>query len=299
MSSVPRYRGRFAPTPSGPLHFGSLVTALASWLDARAQNGEWLVRVDDLDPPREQLGAADQILRQLDACGLHWDSSVRYQSKRHDSYRAAVEQLLQNKQAFYCPLSRSALSTLGGKHPGPSVAVSTASHNAIRLVVDGPDQAAEICFNDRFVGRHCDNLNEQDGAFVIVRRDGLYAYQLACALDDANDGITDVVRGSDLLASTSRQICVLNALSRHVPRYAHLPLVTDGRSNKLAKSNQSAAIDVQDSLAALRQALIWLGGPEVDGSISAILDGGINWWRDGAIGRRHQDAGPAPEQSLP
>jgi glutamyl-Q tRNA(Asp) synthetase len=299
MSTARRYRGRFAPTPSGPLHFGSLVTALASWLDARAQDGEWLVRIDDLDPPREQPGAADQILRQLDACGLQWDGAVRYQSQRHESYRAAVEQLLQNNQAFYCPLSRSELSALGGKHPGPSVAVSSVNNNAIRLALDNANTSLETCFDDRFVGRHCDNLNEQEGAFVIVRRDGLYAYQLACALDDANDGITDVVRGSDLLASTSRQICVLKALSRELPRYAHLPLVTDDHGNKLSKSNSSAAINVQNSQIALRQALIWLGGPAVDGSISAILDGGIRWWRDGAIGLRHQDAGPAPEQSLP
>lgn len=299
MKTPSRYRGRFAPTPSGPLHFGSLVTALASWLDARTHGGEWLVRMDDLDPPREQPGAADQILRQLDACGLHWDGPVHYQSQRHDSYRAAVDQLMRNHQAFYCPLSRSELSALGGKHPGSSVAASTAANNAIRLVVADSEGDSQICFDDRFVGRHCDNLNEQDGAFVIVRRDGLYAYQLACALDDANDCITDVVRGSDLLASTSRQICVLNALSRNLPRYGHLPLVTDNDGYKLAKSNSSAAIDVQHSQPALRQALIWLGGPVIDGNIQDILDGGMHWWRDGAIGLRHQDAGPAPEQSLP
>lgn len=299
MTPTPSYRGRFAPTPSGALHFGSLVTALASWLDARAQGGEWLVRIDDLDPPREAPGSADQILRQLDACGLQWDGPVRYQSQRHESYRAAIEQLLDNNQAFYCPLSRSALNALDGKHPGPSVAASTANNNAIRLAVGNLGETSETCFEDRFVGRHCDNLNEREGAFVIVRRDGLYAYQLACALDDANDGITDIVRGSDLLTSTSRQICVLNALSQTLPRYGHLPLVTDSDGCKLAKSNSSAAIDVQHSQPALRQALIWLGGPAIDGAVNDILDGGIDWWREGAIGLRHQDAGPAPEQSLP
>lgn len=295
MKPARHYRGRFAPTPSGPLHFGSLVSALASWLDARAHAGEWLLRIDDLDPPREQYGAADHILHQLDACELQWDGAVIYQSQRHDRYQAAAEQLLQHKRAFYCPLSRSELSALGGKHPGASVAVSTATNNAIRLTVE----TTPTCFDDRFVGRHCDDLNEQGGAFVIVRRDGLYAYQLACAVDDADDGITDVVRGSDLLASTSRQICVLHALQRKMPRYGHLPLVTDGEGNKLAKSNSSAAIDAHNSQAALRQALIWLGGPDVDSPISDILTAGIDWWRGGAKSLLRQDAGPAPEQSLP
>lgn len=303
------YRGRFAPTPSGPLHFGSLVSALASWLDARANDGEWFVRIDDLDPPREQAGAADQILRQLDACGLHWDAAVRYQSQRNAQYRDAVAELLKRGHAFYCRLSRRELDALGGTHPGaPSANIhstdipasaakptSTQIDAAVRLVTPSDD----ICFDDRLIGQHCDNLNQQGGPFVIVRRDGLYAYQLACALDDADDQITDVVRGSDLLASTTRQLCVLAALDRQPPRYAHLPLVIDRDGNKLAKSNSSAAIDLQHSRAALQQALTWLGGPVVGGDIHSILTAGLCWWRDGAIGLRHHDAGPAPEQSLP
>ena len=253
--SSPRYRGRFAPTPSGPLHLGSLVMALASWLDARRHEGEWLLRIDDIDPPREMPGAAATILRQLEAFALHWDGPVYYQSQRHDAYQAAVQQLLQQGDAFYCRLSRKELEAAGNLHPGKSHAADSPIDAAVRLTV--PVEAT--CFDDRFQGRQCFRLDQQEGAFVIRRRDGLYAYQLACALDDADLQITDVVRGIDLIESTPRQIHVLNCLHRPVPRYGHLPVVLDSKGQKLSKSSGAAAIGTDQASVTLQRALACLG----------------------------------------
>ena len=240
------YRGRFAPTPSGDLHRGSLLTAVASYLDARQANGAWHLRIDDIDPPREVPGAADRIQQQLAAHALHWDGSVQYQSQRHDAYAAAVDMLLASGHAFYCALSRRQLADLGGRHPGPAVAIRPASHSspnpntdcAIRLAV--PD--TPICFTDRLQGRQCLSLGEADGAFVIRRRDQLYAYQLACALDDADQGMTHILRGADLMDSTLRQVHVLDCLGRTRPDYGHLPVLTDSDGNKLSKSAGAAAL---------------------------------------------------------
>lgn len=249
------YRGRFAPTPSGPLHFGSLVAALASWLEARHADGEWLVRVDDLDPPREVPGAADNILRQLDAFGLHWDGPVRYQSQRRAAYQNAVEQLLDSGHAFHCRLTRKQLATLNHNHPGISAAVSAADDTAIRLQV--PDQA--LTYQDGIQGTISNNLHHDGGAFVIRRRDGLFGYQLACALDDADDGITHVLRGADLLDSTLRQRWLLECLGRPAPDYAHLPVVTDGRNLKLSKSRGSDALAADRASQLLSAALRCMG----------------------------------------
>lgn len=252
--TTPRYRGRFAPTPSGPLHFGSLVMALASWLDARRHQGEWLLRIDDIDPPREQPGAADRILQQLDAFALHWDGPVHYQSLRHEAYEEAVQQLLTKGDAFYCQLSRRDLEAIGNLHPGKSMAVDHTEDTAIRLAV--PPEP--VCFDDRFQDRQCLHLGQHEGAFIIRRRDGLYAYQLACALDDADLAITDVVRGMDLLDSTPRQIHVLNRLGRALPRYGHLPVVLGANGQKLSKSAGAAAIEGAQA-GTLQRALSHLG----------------------------------------
>ncbi|MZR64345.1 tRNA glutamyl-Q(34) synthetase GluQRS [Alcanivorax sp. DP30] len=249
------YRGRFAPTPSGPLHFGSLVAALASWLEARTAGGEWLVRVDDLDPPREVPGAADTILLQLEQFGLEWDGCVRYQSQRHDAYQAAIDQLLERRHAFYCTLTRKQLASLDHNHPGISAAVSDSHDASVRLAV--PDR--ELCYDDGIQGRVCNNLHDDGGAFVIRRRDGLFGYQLACALDDADDGITHVLRGADLIDSTLRQRWLLECLDRPAPLYAHLPVVTDGRDAKLSKSGSSEALDAGRASALLTAALHCMG----------------------------------------
>lgn len=249
------YRGRFAPTPSGPLHFGSLVAALASWLEARHAGGEWLVRVDDLDPPREVPGAADTILRQLETFGLYWDGAVRYQSQRHPAYQQAVDTLLDSDHAFHCRLTRKQLAALNHNHPGISAAVPAADDTAIRLYV--PDR--ELRYQDGIQGRISNNLHQDGGAFVIRRRDGLFGYQLACALDDADDGITHVLRGADLLDSTLRQRWLLECLGRPAPDYAHLPVVTDGRNLKLSKSAGSEALDPARASQLLTAALRCMG----------------------------------------
>lgn len=249
------YRGRFAPTPSGPLHFGSLVAALASWLEARAAGGEWLVRVDDLDPPREVPGAADTILWQLEQFGLEWDHSVIYQSQRHSAYQAAVDQLLEQGHAFYCTLTRKQLAALDHNHPGIRAAVDASADASIRLAV--PDR--ELCYGDDIQGEVCNNLHNDGGAFVIRRRDGLFGYQLACALDDADDGITHVLRGADLLDSTLRQRWLLECLGRPAPHYAHLPVITDGRDTKLSKSGGSEALDPGRASKLLSAALYCMG----------------------------------------
>ena len=232
------YRGRFAPTPSGPLHFGSLVTALAGWLDARYHGGQWLLRIDDLDPPRQQPGAVDTILRQLDAFQLHWDGDPVYQSRRSDHYQRAVDTLLAEGKAFYCTLSRKQLKALDHIHPGPAVAQPPGPDRAVRLTV--PD--TPLWLDDRLQGRVHADLALEGGAFVIRRRDGLFGYQLACALADAEMAITDVVRGSDLLASTLRQPWVLECLGQAAPCYAHLPVVMDPAGGQMSKSAGAAAL---------------------------------------------------------
>ena len=257
-----QYCGRFAPTPSGPLHLGSLVTAVASWLDARYHGGHWLLRIDDIDPPREQPGAADLIQRQLDRFGLHRDGATLFQSRHSERYQQAIDTLLHKGQAFYCQLSRSQLDELGQQHPGASVAVAAAPDTAIRLSVTDQD----LCFTDALCGRQCLNLEQAGGAFVIRRRDGLYAYQLACAVDDGDRTITHVLRGDDLLDSTFRQLQVMHALGLKPPHYGHLPVLRDADGNKLSKSAGSAALDMDHPGPALQQALAHLGIAVPDGA---------------------------------
>lgn len=252
------YIGRFAPTPSGPLHFGSLITALASWLDARAAQGRWYVRIEDIDPPREQPGAADHILRTLEGFGLTWDGPVYYQHNRDDAYQAALEQLLAQHDAFPCSCSRK---TLAGHKVYPGYCHHGPQHPeqplAIRLKID-PDEWA--CWQDRLQGhqRHC--LGHY-GDVVIRRKDKLWAYQLAVVVDDAAQGITDIVRGLDLLISTPWQHALQRGLQQPQPRYAHLPLVLADNGQKLSKQNHAPAIDPQQALPLLRQALKMLGQP--------------------------------------
>ena len=274
------YRGRFAPTPSGPLHFGSLVAALASWLEARHHGGQWLVRIDDLDPPREAPGAADHILTQLEAFGLHWDETVRYQSQRGEAYQAAVTQLLDTGHAFHCRMTRKQLATLDHCHPGIDAAVPAASDTAIRLHV--PDR--QLCYPDGIQGQVCNNLHRDGGAFVIRRRDGLFGYQLACALDDADDNITHVLRGADLLDSTLRQCWLLECLGRPVPRYAHLPVILDGRATKLSKSAGSNALAPDQASHLLGAAFLGMGltVPEAlsGAPVTELLDWGMSHYSE-------------------
>lgn len=270
------YRGRFAPSPTGPLHLGSLTIALASWLEARKAGGTWLVRMDDLDPPREVPGAADTILRQLERLGLHPDAPVHYQSRRGDAYAAAVEQLIAAGHAFHCRLSRRELKRLGNRHPGAEVAVPPGPDQTLRMAV--ADE--QLNFDDLFQGRCHANLEEEGGAFVIRRRDGLFAYQLACALDEADQGISHVVRGADLLASTFRQRLVLDRLGRSAPVYGHLPVLRDGAGRKLSKSEGAAAIDTDNPARALHTALVLLDQRPPADIARAPVDTALAWARE-------------------
>ncbi|KAF1003502.1 MAG: Glutamyl-Q tRNA(Asp) synthetase [Luteibacter sp.] len=252
-----RYRGRFAPSPTGALHFGSLVAAVGSWLVARHAGGDWLLRVEDIDPPREVPGAAGGILATLDAFGLHGDGPVVYQSQRQALYEAAFERLREAGQVFPCWCSRADLAPYGGLHrDGHCIAPPDPSRPpAWRL--RSPDET--VRWNDDLQGPQEENLREVAGDVVIRRVEGLWAYQLACVVDDADQGITHVVRGADLLDSTARQIHLQRLLDLPTPGYLHLPLVLDAEGRKLSKSAASLPVDPADPLPALRQALAWLG----------------------------------------
>ena len=253
------YRGRFAPSPTGHLHFGSLVAAAGSWLCARHAGGEWLLRMEDIDPPREVPGSAASILAALPAFGLGADAPALFQSQRIAAYDAAFERLRAAGQVFPCWCSRSELASAGGIHrDGHCVASPQAGQPpAWRLRV--PDIA--IAFDDALQGPQRQNLRDEVGDFVIRRVEGFYSYQLACVVDDAYQGITEVVRGRDLLDSTARQIWLQRCLGLPVPAYRHLPLVLDDEGRKLSKSEQAFPVDPADPLPALRRALAFLRLP--------------------------------------
>ena len=255
MSPVPRPRGRFAPSPTGALHLGSLVAALGSWLMARRLGGDWLVRMEDLDPPREVPGAAEQQLLTLAAFGLVPDEPVLWQSRRGDVYAAALQALVANGLAFECRCSRSDLAATGGIHRA-CVAFGPARAAALRLRV--PDGLV-IEFSDAVQGHQAQAVDHDVGDFVLRRSDGPWAYQLAVVVDDAAQGITDVVRGADLLDSTPRQIFLQRQLGLATPAYAHLPLLVDANGHKLGKSLAALPVDPAAPGPALSAAWRFLG----------------------------------------
>ncbi|WP_313256184.1 tRNA glutamyl-Q(34) synthetase GluQRS [Stenotrophomonas acidaminiphila] len=242
------YRGRFAPSPTGPLHLGSLLAAFGSWLLARQAGGRWLVRIEDVDPPREVAGAAASQLATLAAFGLQPDEPVQYQSHRHGLYRAALERLLADGKAFPCHCSRSDLAGQQGVHRH-CVAGRQRPHPAIRLRV--ADDSL-VGFDDALQGRFEQWVDRTVGDVVLLRADGCWAYQLAVVVDDAAQGITDVVRGADLLDSTPRQILLQRALGLPTPRYLHLPLLLDAHGAKLSKSLAARPVEAADPVPTLR-----------------------------------------------
>jgi glutamyl-Q tRNA(Asp) synthetase len=255
MVVISRYRGRFAPSPTGPLHFGSLMTALGSWLLARQAGGEWWVRIEDLDPPREIAGAGQEQLRTLRAFGLIADAPPVWQRTRHALYEAALEDLLARGLAFECHCSRSDLSAHGGIHHA-CVPGRRRPDPSIRLRVPA---GAVIEFDDALQGAQHQDVHVGVGDFVLRRTDGLWAYQLAVVVDDAHQQITHVVRGADLLDSTPRQILLQRALGLPIPHYLHLPLVTDAHGDKLSKSHAALPVDGSRPMPALRLAWKALG----------------------------------------
>ena len=278
------YIGRFAPTPSGYLHFGSLVAALASYLDARAAGGTWLVRMEDLDPPREVPGAQAVILQTLQAYGLQWDGEVQHQSLRHEAYAQVVERLFNQGLAYACTCSRKQLEAYQGIYPGLCRdAGHPAEGAAIRLRV--PELTYR--FTDRVQGLFEQHLGRDAGDFVIRRKDGLYAYQLAVVLDDAWQGVTDIVRGADLLDSTPRQLYLQELLGLPQPRYLHIPLITQPDGNKLGKSYRSAPLSSEQAAPLLVRALRALGQQPPacleHAGVQEVLDWGVQHWNTAAI----------------
>ncbi|WP_460710675.1 tRNA glutamyl-Q(34) synthetase GluQRS [Lysobacter terrae] len=254
-TETPTYRGRFAPSPTGDLHFGSLLAAVGSWLLARHAGGRWLVRVEDVDPPREVAGASQRQLQALAAFGLHSDEPVVYQSQRSELYEAALRRLLDDGLAFECHCSRTDLAASGGVHR-KCIAKARRPDPAIRLRV--PDGTV-VEFEDALQGPQQQDVSSEVGDFVLRRTEGYWAYQLAVVVDDGAQAMTDVVRGADLLDSTPRQIVLQRALGLPTPRYAHLPLVVDAAGRKLSKSEASLPIDPHAPLPALHAAWLALG----------------------------------------
>lgn len=262
-TSAPTYRGRFAPSPSGPLHFGSLVAATGSYLEARSRGGEWLLRMEDVDAPRCSMAAAAEILHTLEACGFAWDGEPVWQSRRSAAYAAALEQLKRSGQVYPCACTRKELADSAIAPDGAAIYPGTCRHGlppgraarAWRLRVGD----AHISFNDAIQGQIASELASDAGDFILLRADGLYAYQLAVVVDDADAGITHVVRGADLLASTARQIFLQHCLGLPTPAYAHLPVAVNQAGEKLSKQTRAAPVDNARPGPAVFAALEFLG----------------------------------------
>jgi glutamyl-Q tRNA(Asp) synthetase len=260
------YRGRFAPSPTGPLHFGSLVAALGSCLEARSRGGQWLVRMEDLDPPREQSGAAELILRALEAYAFEWDGAVMRQSERGDAYARAIARLQARGALYACACTRKEIADSGllvpvpdGERVYPGTCRDGIPPGRIARTTRVRVRDEIIAFEDAIQGSIRQNLAREVGDFVVRRADGLYAYQLAVVVDDAALGITDVVRGADLLASTARQICLQRLLDVPMPRYAHLPAAVNAQGEKLSKQSLARPLEARTAAPMLVAALAFLG----------------------------------------
>lgn len=249
------YKGRFAPTPSGPAHLGTMLAAVGSYLQAKANNGQWHVRIDDIDPPREAPGAADSILWTLENFGLYWDGPVVYQSQRGDAYHEALEKLAREEATFACTCSRKMLSETARRGPNGMIYPGTCRnghhHNARQKSIRLLTEDTVITVPDLIQGDYALNMANDIGDFVIRRADELFSYHLATVVDDALDGFTEIVRGKDQLSLTPQHVYMQQLLGVTTPRYAHLPLLIDSQGNKLAKSSNASAVD------AMSQADVW------------------------------------------
>jgi glutamyl-Q tRNA(Asp) synthetase len=257
------YVGRFAPSPTGPLHFGSLVAALASYLEARAAGGRWHVRLDDLDQPRTQPGAAHEILRALELLGFEWDGPVLAQSARLERYRAVLDELTRRGFAYPCSCTRKELEDSALAIDGARIYPGTCRHGlapgktarALRLRT----HSAPVGFADAIQGWIEQRVEQEVGDFVLRRADGIIAYQLAIVVDDMDQGVTDVVRGADLLDSTARQVHLQRLLGARTPRYAHVPVALSASGEKLSKQTGARPLDLSDPKAELARARRFLG----------------------------------------
>lgn len=291
------YIGRFAPSPTGPLHFGSVVAALASYLDARHHRGRWLVRMEDVDETRCDPRWADTILKQLDALGLHWDGDVMVQSRRKAAYEQALQRLREAGQVYGCQCSRKEISgsavhgVEGPIYPGTCRALGLSGTGlAWRARVDDKS----IAFVDGIQGDYQQSLGSAIGDFILKRRDGLFAYQLAVVVDDHEQGVTHVVRGADLLASTPRQIHLQRLLGFAACEYSHLPVAVNAQGQKLSKQTLAPAIDARAGVALLNAGLTFLGQANVSATtpLELLPQASANWDRQSVP--RHV-LRPAPE----
>ncbi len=276
--------GRFAPSPTGDLHFGSLVSAVGSYLEARSTGGSWLLRIEDIDPPREIAGSAKRIINDLHRLGLVADGPILYQSSRLDAYQQAINRLLEQELAYPCACSRKDLPT-SGIYPGTCRNGLPEGRQARSIRFRVGDQTCE--FTDQLQGHISDSPAGISGDFIIQRADGLFAYQLAVVVDDDYQAVNQVVRGADLLDSTSRQICLQKALGFESPDYMHLPvaLSTDGR--KLGKRDQADPVKHQDPVYAVSQALHFLGQKPPQGlSLDSLWGWALEQWNSKLIPRR-------------
>jgi glutamyl-Q tRNA(Asp) synthetase len=284
------YVGRFAPSPTGPLHFGSLVAAVASYLQARARNGRWLLRIEDIDPPREQAGASNEIIQTLDRYGFEWDGGVHLQSASDEAHRAALKSLVDRELTYPCRCSRRDLvdverGPLGVIYPGTCRTGCEPGESAIRLLTND----SETGFSDLLQGRISQRLESHSGDFVIRRRDGLIAYHLAVVVDDEIQGVTQIVRGIDLMDSTPRQIWLQQLLGYRTPDYAHVPVITHADGDKLSKLTGAPAISLDEVGSTLCSALKALQqNPPADLSSASVPEIWIwareNWQLDHLLG---------------
>jgi len=289
LPSINAYRGRFAPSPSGLLHFGSLIAALASFLDAKSfvtpdgKSGRWLVRIEDIDPPREQAGASSAILATLEAFGLYWDEPVLYQSQQSEIYQDTLSDLQQQNLSYYCQCTRAEIKSIGGIYQGHCRTLKQPKNNsAVRLI----NQHGIYQFNDLFQKQKqgkvkCDRaLAKED--FIIHRKDGLFAYQLAVVVDDIYQNINHVIRGCDLLEPTARQLTLFTTLNSAIPKYGHVPLAVTTKGYKLSKQNKAPAINNNNPQPALIAALKFLGqAPDpnlINDNVDDIIRWAINHW---------------------
>lgn len=252
------YKGRFAPSPTGPVHFGTLIAAVGSYLQAKKNQGEWLMRMEDVDTTRKVDGADTDILQSLEAFGFEWDGEIIYQSRQTDYYAQALEQLISESMVFPCTCSRKKLAeTNSDIYPGfcRSAHLPVKSEHALRVLADN----INIEFDDAVMGKQRQNIEQQCGDFVIRRRDNLFAYQLAVVVDDALQNVTEVVRGADLLDSTARQIYLQQRLHYPTPDYCHLPLAVDASGYKISKSAGAAKVSLKNREISLIAALNFLG----------------------------------------
>jgi len=294
-SSTEHYRGRFAPSPTGPLHFGSLVAAVGSYLDARHNDGEWLVRIEDLDPPREVPGASRQILETLEQYGFAWDGPVTYQSGREEFYLQVLAALRREGLTYRCDCSRKEVAERArqlalppGVYPGTcrTRQVGHGQQHAVRLLTEGQ----KVIFEDGQQGLIEQDVSKEVGDFVLRRADGLFAYQLAVVVDDAQQAITHIVRGSDLLSSTPRQIVLQRLLGYPTPHYRHLPVATNARGQKLSKQTFAPALENHNPLPSLWEALRFLGQqpPEeiLEGELNSFWRWAVSHWQADAVPRK-------------